>query len=49
VVVHREPEQDHEQEQRQPVRDTAVRGEPEQAFEVAVLEHQHEHAVGGPD
>ena len=49
VVVHREPEQDHEQEQRQPVRDPAVRGEAEQALAVAVLEHEHEHAVGRPD
>ena len=33
VVVHREPEQDHEQEQRQPVRDSAVRGETDQRLQ----------------
>ena len=46
VVVHREPEQDHEQEQRQPVRHPAGGREAEQRLSVAVLEHQHEHAVG---
>ena len=49
VVVHREPEQDHEQEQRQPVGHPAVRGEPEQRLAVAVLEDEHQHAVGGAD
>ena len=49
VVVHREAEQDHEQEQRDPGRDAADRLEVEQLLAVAVLEDQHEHAVGGAD
>src|SRR3954468_6004996 len=49
VVVHREPEEDHEQEQRQPFGPPADRGEPEQRLSVAVLEDEHEQAVGGPD
>jgi len=49
VVVHREPEQDHEEEERQPVGDAADRREAEQRFEVALLEDEHENAVGGAD
>ena len=49
VVVHREAEQDHEQEQRQPRRDPADGLEVEQALEVAVLEDPGDHAVGGAD
>ena len=49
VVVHREAEQDHEQEQRQPGRDAADRREPERLLTVAVLEDQRQHAVGRAD
>ena len=49
VVVHREPEQDHEQEQGQPVGDAAVGLEAEQLLAPAVLEHQDQHAVGSAD
>ncbi len=49
VVVHREAEQDHEQEQRQPGDDASVRVEVQEALEVAVLEDPHEHAVGRAD
>ena len=49
VVVHREPEQDHEHEQRQPGRDAADGLEVQQALEVAVLEDPRDHAVGGAD
>ena len=46
MVVHREPEQDHEQEQGQPVGDPAVRLEAEQRLAPAFLEHQGQHPVG---
>ena len=49
VVVHREAEQDHEQEDRQPVGDTAVRLEAQQALAPAPLEDGDEHAEGRAD
>ena len=49
VVVHRQAEQDHEQEQRDPGGDAADRLEVEQLLAVAVLEDEHEDAVGGAD
>ena len=49
MVVHRQPEQDHEQEQRQPRDDRAVRLEAEDALGPVVLEHEHQHAVGCGD
>ena len=49
MVVHRQAEQDHEQEQRQPRLDRAGALEAEQLLAVALLEDQHEHAVGGAD
>ena len=49
VVVHREAEQDHEQEERDPGRDATDRLEVEQLLAVAVLEDEHEDAVGGAD
>ena len=49
VVVHRQPEQDHEQEQRQPRRDRVAGGEVEQALRPLVLEDQHEHSVRRAD
>ena len=49
VVVHRQAEQDDEQEQRQPGRDAADRREPERLLAVAVLEDQRQHAVGRAD
>ena len=49
VVVHRQPEQDHEQEQRQPRRDASDRGEAEHRLQVAVLEDPDQHAVRRAD
>ena len=49
MVVHREPEQDHEHEDRQPLRDPAVGREAEQVRAPAPLEDGDEHAVGGAD
>src|SRR5262249_5725961 len=49
VVVHRKPEQHGEQEERQPGHDTAVRVEPEQALQMALLEDPDEHSVGRAD
>ena len=49
MVVHREAEQDHEQEHRQPGGDPAVRVEVEQVLAPAPLEHRHQHPVGGRD
>ena len=46
MVVHREPEQDDEQERRQPRDDRAVRLEAEDRLGPRVLEDEHEHAVG---
>ena len=40
VVVHAQPEQQHEHEQRQPGRDPAVGGEAEHPLQVTVLEDQ---------
>ena len=48
-VVHREPEQDHEREQRQPVGDRARAREAEQALGPVVLEDRREDAVGRAD
>ena len=48
-VVHREPEEDHEREQRHPVRDRAVGLEVQQALGPVVLEHRDEDPVGGAD
>ena len=45
VVVHRQPEQEREQEERQPVRDRAGRGEVEDSLRPGMLEHQYQHAV----
>ena len=42
MVVHRQPDQDHEAEQRDPVDDEARAGEVEQAVEPAVLEDQRQ-------
>ena len=47
VVVHREPEQDHEQQQRHHRVDPRGGAEAEQALAEAVLEDEHEHAVRG--
>ena len=47
VVVHREPEQDHEQEDRQERVDAAGGVEAEQLLPPAVLEDEHEDAVRG--
>ena len=49
MVVHREPEQDHEQEHRQPGGDAAVRVEVEQVLAPAPLEDRDQDAVGGGD
>ena len=49
VVVHRQPDQDHHHEQRDPVDDEARAGEVERALDVAVLEHERQHAEGGAD
>ena len=49
MVVHREPEQDHEQEHRQPGGDAAGGVEVEQVLAPAPLEDRDEHAVGGRD
>ena len=49
MVVHREAEQDHEHEDREPRSDPAVPLETEQTLTPAPLEHGHEHAVGRPD
>ena len=49
MVVHREPEQDHEQEDREERRDAAGRVEPEELLPPAVLEDEHEDPVGGRD
>ena len=49
VVVHREPEQDHEEEQREPRDDRAVRADAEQRVEPVVLEDEHEQAPRGRD
>ena len=46
VVVHREAEEDHEQEQREPAGDRAVGLEAQQLLAVAVLEDQRQQAVG---
>ena len=46
MVVHREPEQDHEQEQRDHRVDPGGRAEAEEVLADAVLEDEHEHAVG---
>jgi len=43
VVVHREPEQDHEQQWRHDGCDARGRTEAQQALAEAVLEDQHEH------
>ena len=49
MVVHREPEQDHEQEDREEGNDAAGRLEPEQLLPPAVLEDEHEDSVCGSD
>ena len=49
VVVHREPEQDHEQQQRHDRVDAGGGAEAEQPLAEAVLEDEHQHAVGGRD
>src|SRR5438067_3106158 len=49
VVVHREAEQDHEQEQRRDGVDPGGGAEAEEALADAVLEDEHEHSVGGAD
>ena len=50
MVVHREPEQDHEQEQRHPRGDRAGRaGSPRNDSRWPVLEDPDEHPVGGAD
>ena len=49
MIVHREPEQDHEQQERDHGRDAGRVGEAEQALAEAVLKDQHEHAVGRGD
>ena len=49
VVVHREAEQDHEQEQRHHGVDPVGGADAEQTLAEAVLEDEHEHAVGGGD
>src|SRR5581483_4206644 len=49
VVVHREPEEDDEQEERKPAHDRPVRLEAERPREPAVLEDRDEDAVRGPD
>ena len=49
MVVHREPEQDHEQQQGDDRVDPARRGEAEETAAEAVLEDEHQHAVGGGD
>ena len=47
VVVHREAEEDHEQEQRHHRLDPVRGADAEHALADAVLEDEHEHAVGG--
>ena len=47
VVVHREAEEDHEQQQRHHGLDPVRGADAEQALADAVLEDEHEHAVGG--
>ena len=49
VIVHREAEQDHEQEQRDHGRDAGGRGEAEEALADPVLEDQHQDPVGRRD
>ena len=49
MVVHREAEQDHEQEDRKERDDAAGRLEAEQLLPPAVLEDEHEDPVGGGD
>ena len=49
VVVHRKAEQDHEQEQRHDRLDPVRGASAEEALADAVLEDEHEHAVGGCD
>src|ERR671919_1729436 len=49
VVVHREAEEDHEQEQGHDRVDAAGGVEAEEALSEPVLEDEHEHAVGGGD
>ena len=49
VVVHREPEEHGEEEERQPGDDAAVRVEAEHALQVALLEDPDEHAVRRAD
>ena len=49
VVIHRESEQDHEQEQRHPRDDRAVGVEAQERLQVAVLEDPHQDSVGRPD
>ena len=48
-VVHRQAEQHHEREQRQPVDDRAVGAEAEQRLRPVVLEHRDQHAERGAD
>ena len=49
LVVHREPEQDREQERRYPGRDVAQVVEAQERVAPSPLEHHHEHAVCGDD
>ena len=49
VVVHREPEQDHEQEDREERHDASCRVEAEELLPPAVLEDEHEDPVRGRD
>ena len=50
VVVHREAEQDHEQQQRDDrARSRRCSLKPSRPLPIAVLEDEHEHAVGGGD
>ena len=47
LVVHREPEQDGEEEERYPGLDDVDAGEAEEPVEVALLEDEHEQPVRG--
>ena len=49
VVVHRQAEQDHEEEDREERVDSARELEAQKPLPPAVLEHEHEDTVGGPD
>jgi hypothetical protein len=49
VVVHRQPEQDHEEEERQPRDDQAVRLETENRLRPVMLEDEHEQSVRRAD